>query len=145
MPTRSEVIAFARTFKGTPFHHQGRVPGVGIDCVGTILVPCWHFGLTDRDIKGYSRIPNPEQIYGFLREAQDTGLIRVVPKRDRLPADVMLMRIREDPQHFAWVTDIGMLHAQFSNDPREKAVVEHSMDQSLVDSIIQVYRIRGIE
>lgn len=145
MPSRSEVIEYARTFLGTPFHHQGRRPGVGIDCIGTILVPLWHLGITDINIKRYSRLPNPDLIYGFLRDAEESGLIWTVPKRDGLPADVALFRIRTDPQHFGWITDLGLLHAQFSTDPRESAVVEHRMDQALFDSIVQVYRIRGIE
>ncbi len=28
------AIAAARTCLGTPFHHQGRAPGVGLDCIG---------------------------------------------------------------------------------------------------------------
>jgi cell wall-associated NlpC family hydrolase len=29
---RAAVIAEARSFLGTPFHHQGRLKGIGVDC-----------------------------------------------------------------------------------------------------------------
>jgi cell wall-associated NlpC family hydrolase len=31
-PIRAEVVAEARSWLGTPFHHQGRVKGAGVDC-----------------------------------------------------------------------------------------------------------------
>lgn len=33
---RNEVIAEARTWKGTPYQHRGRVKGVGVDCGGLL-------------------------------------------------------------------------------------------------------------
>ena len=33
---RQDIIAEARTWKGTPFHHKARVKGVGVDCGGFI-------------------------------------------------------------------------------------------------------------
>lgn len=32
MATRAAVVAEAATWIGTPYHHQGRVKGVGVDC-----------------------------------------------------------------------------------------------------------------
>ena len=32
------MIAAARACLGTPFHHQGRMPGVGLDCIGLVIV-----------------------------------------------------------------------------------------------------------
>ena len=28
------LIEVARGYVGTPFHHAGRLPGVGLDCIG---------------------------------------------------------------------------------------------------------------
>ena len=33
---RARVVAEARTYKGTPYQHKGRVKGVGVDCGGMI-------------------------------------------------------------------------------------------------------------
>ena len=145
MPSRIEVVEFLRTMLGTPFHHQGRLPGVGIDCIGAVIVPLQYFKIMDYDVGIYSRLPDSSKIYAFLSEAEKNGIAWVIPKKDRLPGDVGLFRIRKEPQHFAWITDVGVLHAQYSNNPKRKSVVEHSMDQKWLDSLIKVYRIKGIE
>ncbi len=36
MDWRHELIAEARTWLGTPYHHKGRVKGVGVDCGGLL-------------------------------------------------------------------------------------------------------------
>ena len=35
--TRTDVVAAAREWLGTPFHHQARLRGVGVDCVGLVI------------------------------------------------------------------------------------------------------------
>lgn len=144
MPTRTEVIAYARTTKGTPWHHQGRQPGVGIDCVGEILVIMWHFELTNIDFTKYPRLPNRTLLYQFVGELVRAGVGRPIVKEDRKPADVALLRIKENPQHFGWITDVGLLHAQYSSNKAQCKVIEHGMDAEMVRSIRQVYRINGI-
>jgi hypothetical protein len=37
MLSGNTFIAQARTWIGTPFHHQGRLKGVGCDCLGLIV------------------------------------------------------------------------------------------------------------
>jgi cell wall-associated NlpC family hydrolase len=31
------AVAIARSFIGTPYHHQARRPGVGLDCLGVLI------------------------------------------------------------------------------------------------------------
>ncbi len=33
----SDVVRTARTWLGTPYHHQGRLKGVGVDCAGLLI------------------------------------------------------------------------------------------------------------
>ena len=40
MPNRNELMIAARSMVGTPFIHQGRVPGVGLDCAGFGIEAC---------------------------------------------------------------------------------------------------------
>lgn len=35
-PTRDAIVAAARAWIGTPYHHQGSVRGVGCDCLGLV-------------------------------------------------------------------------------------------------------------
>src|SRR4051812_47036512 len=35
--TRAEILAEARSWRGTPYHEMGRLKGVGVDCVGVVM------------------------------------------------------------------------------------------------------------
>ena len=35
-PTRLEIVALARTWIGTPYHHQASTLGAGADCIGLV-------------------------------------------------------------------------------------------------------------
>ena len=37
MATGLDVVRMARTWLGTPYHHQGRVKGAGVDCGGLVI------------------------------------------------------------------------------------------------------------
>lgn len=37
MTSRAAVVAEARTWLGTPYHHQGRIKGQGVDCAMLLL------------------------------------------------------------------------------------------------------------
>lgn len=45
----------ARSFVGTPFRHQGRIPGVGLDCVGVVAKTAHLLGISDYDWTNYQR------------------------------------------------------------------------------------------
>jgi hypothetical protein len=55
MPTRDEFIAQARTHIGTPFKHQGRLPGIALDCVGHLVLALSAIGVPVVDTKNYRR------------------------------------------------------------------------------------------
>jgi len=46
---RAEIVRVARTWLGTPFIHQGRVKGVGVDCPGIPLCVAEELGLKDKN------------------------------------------------------------------------------------------------
>ena len=102
---RSEIVAEARTLVGTPFQHQGRVPGVGLDCGGVIVHLLRYMGI-EYDVPGYGRLPEGDR----LLEACD-GVLTRIPKDVLQPGDVVALRLLRDPQHLALVTDYGILHA----------------------------------
>jgi hypothetical protein len=47
--TRADVIAAGREWIGTPFVHQGRVKGVGVDCVGLAIGIAEDLGILTHD------------------------------------------------------------------------------------------------
>jgi cell wall-associated NlpC family hydrolase len=66
-------VTEARTWVGTPFKHQGRTKGVGVDCLGIVLGVAEELDivrLTDREMKllsRYKRIPNALEIIKRLK------------------------------------------------------------------------------
>jgi NlpC/P60 family putative phage cell wall peptidase len=102
------IVAKAREYVGTPFRHQGRWKGRGVDCVGLLACVAHELDLTQYDYTGYSRFVKPEQVRAalarVLRELDAGELLRA--------GDVLLFRIRSTEQHVAiWTDDETMIHA----------------------------------
>ncbi len=55
---RQAVVAEARTWEGTPWHHQGRVKGAGVDCLMLIAGVFEAAGL----VPHLAIVPDPEQL-----------------------------------------------------------------------------------
>lgn len=58
MITGYQVADQALTYLGVPFHHQGR-NRFGLDCAGLVIVVAHDLGISDFDITGYKRQPDP--------------------------------------------------------------------------------------
>lgn len=138
MVSADEAISTARTYLGTPFQHQGRLKGVGLDCVGLLICLGKELGLFDSQLEytGYRRRPDgvllTELMNLHLGAKPDGDLIK--------PADVLLIRVRQ-PQHAVLVTDIRpltVIHAV------ARGVVEHRFDERWQRRIMAVYRIPGV-
>lgn len=138
--TRDEIVDEARTWLGTPWHHQARVKHVGVDCVGVIIKVAHHFGISDFDILDYSRIPDPVQMKALL----DQHLIPIT-KAEVLPADILWLRVKEDPQHLAIVSRVDpmmVIHA-FNRRGIDKVVETHA-GAFWDDRVIGCYRYPGL-
>lgn len=100
------MVAAARACLGTPFHHQGRKPGVGLDCIGLIIMALQAAGWPVNDRLDYA--PRPDGC--SLRQAlKDHGAVEVAPFA---AGDVLLFRYDHQPQHVALATGADtMIHA----------------------------------
>lgn len=132
---RAAILAAGRRYLGTPFRHQGRVPGRGLDCIGVVVCIGRELGLFHYDVSGYARQPTS---WSSLRRHVDlAGFERVEAAR---PGDVYLMAITDRPQHVALATDRGILHAWM----QARRVVEHGLDDQWRGRIVATYRFPGI-
>lgn len=129
---RLEVITEARTWVGTPFHHQGYTKALsnvkgGADCIGMIRGIAHNLDLCEVDVfsrraetyMGYGKIPHPLKFLGALHE-----YMREIPVMELLWADVLVFRGKRYPQHIALITDRGIVH---SYEPNKK-IVEHDIN-----------------
>jgi cell wall-associated NlpC family hydrolase len=100
MTSRADVVAEARSWIGTPFHHQGRLKGVGVDCAGVAVGTARALGLEYADAEGYARIPSGGQFMATVESVTDA-----VSFLDVLPGDLMIFAFAGEPQHIAIVSD----------------------------------------
>jgi len=68
MPSNAEIVASARGMVGTKWRHQGRVPGVALDCAGLIVCVGKELDCMYYDSTGYQRESAPEGFVQYFRE-----------------------------------------------------------------------------
>lgn len=122
----ADLIAAARSYVGTPFHHLARLPGVGLDCIGVIVCAAKACGFAHRDEAAY-----PLRSNGQLRINLDEQLVRVPVA---VAGDVLLMSLGDDEHHVALYTGTTIIHAY--------AVVRRCVEQPMAD--IWWPKVRGI-
>jgi cell wall-associated NlpC family hydrolase len=120
----------ARTFLGVKYHHQGR-SRYGLDCSGLVVVAYRMAGYEIEDVNGYGREPWRDG----LRAAVEKNFPVVVTDEGH-PGDVILFRIKHEPQHLALQTETGMIHAYGVTG----CVCEMGLDDRWTKRIIGRYR-----
>jgi cell wall-associated NlpC family hydrolase len=138
---RLEIVDAARAYLGTPWHHQGRLKGVGVDCIGLILGVAKDIKLGDFDkpkFRQYGRRPprGPGMMAEFDEVCQRTDNPRI--------GDILVFWINprnKRPQHCGIMTDIGVIHT-FSEIGK---VVEHRLDEKWKGRILQAYNYPGVD
>lgn len=135
----NELIKECRTYLGVPWRHQGR-SRKGVDCVGFLLMALKSQNIPMLEIRGYSR--NPDGIALKAIMDKQPSLESVLPPYKI--GDIVLFRIRKEPQHVALLTEsntseLGMIH---SFNGGSKQVVEHDFSEYWKQKIISVYRLK---
>lgn len=140
--TAEHFIEEARRYVGTPWVHQGRAPGAGLDCIGIIVCAARAAGATIVDRDGYGRQPNPRQLMAAFEENFEQ-----IDPADRRPGDLLVFYWRESrklgrlPQHAGIVTERrggeGLLHAY----DRVGRTVETGLDERWTSRVHSAWRI----
>ena len=125
MPHRPEIVAAARRYIGTPYHHQAALAGAGCDCLGLVR-GVW------RDLYG-AEPESPPPYTPDWGEVGDAEPLLAAARRHLVeidvaalgPGDVVLFRLRPGliVKHAAIVSEGGrMIHAQSRDRVREVAM-----------------------
>lgn len=108
----SDVVTRARALLGTPWHHQGRLPGVGLDCIGIVVCIAHARGYFEFDDTNYGRNPTDDRLERYL----DQFFLRQAGPPFSFPLAPGLVLLFEHPdtgrQHVAISTDAGMIHGE---------------------------------
>lgn len=97
MLTSLDYCNKALEYIDTPFKHQGRLKGKGLDCCGLVVCVAKELGVyKGGDRFDYSRIPDGQMMLNNLRE----HLIEV-DLNNIQQGDILLMRFENEPQHVA--------------------------------------------
>jgi len=142
--TRTDVVAAARTWLGTPFHHQARLQGVGVDCVGLVIGVARTLGLVapDFDVAAYPRMPDGKSLM-HLVQMHMRGL---QVDEAMQPGDVVVVRFDRDPQHLGILGDyrhggLSIIHA--AAEPGRVIETRLLFSQSM--QFVQAFALPGIE
>ena len=95
--TREALVKAVLQHVGTRWHHQGRTPGVGLDCIGLYVVSAVGLGAALQDFQGYGPIPRPE-----ILMAQVQRQLVEVSRDERQVGDLLCFAAPESgkPSHF---------------------------------------------
>ena len=112
--TRTTAAAIARTWLGTPYHHQASLKGVGTDCIGLVR-GIWRelYGPEPQALPAYTRDWAEAHACETLLEAARRHLVEVSPTEAQ-PGDVLIFRWRRTApaKHCAILsTPNAMIHA----------------------------------
>jgi len=100
------MITAARACLGTPFHHQGRQPGLGLDCIGLIVIARRAAGYIVNDRLDYRSRPDG---ISLVRAIEEHG---GVPVESCRAGDILVFRYDRQPQHVALATsETTMIHS----------------------------------
>lgn len=98
----------------TPFHHQGRVKGVGVDCVGLLIGVARDLDIVpaDYEVEMYGRVPDGSTL---LQQAS-ARMVRRPSGAALEPGCVVLVAVAVDPQHMGilgdyWHGGLSLIHA----------------------------------
>lgn len=128
MIERAAIVDAARALVGTPYGHQGRVPGLGgrVDCIGVPVLVAWEMGVKPRawDVRGYRPIPDGHTLMRRLRSEMG----REVSYAEMRPGDLVVLDWGQFPHHVAIIGDyhlggLSMIHA----DNIQRKVIEHRL------------------
>ena len=134
-----DIVEAARSFRHTPYKHQGRTPAKELDCIGVVILAGKIAGVLphDFDFTQYSRTPD-----GSLERELDKHCIELP---GLTVGAIALFRISAIPHHCGIITKTkegnwGLLHA-YENTNK---VREHELINWWQSKMVKVYGFKQV-
>ena len=151
----SEVVAEAREWLGTRWHHQAATKGIGTDCMGLVRGVSSRLGLMPPDIMqtpaalpfaGYGRTPFEGRL-----EAACSIFFSPISQAQAQPGDVVLLsfevlKVYAAAHHVGILGDypaggFSLIHAYMPS----RKVIESRLDEVWLSRVVSYWRIPGVE
>ncbi|MEL6493931.1 MAG: hypothetical protein AAFQ41_02250 [Cyanobacteria bacterium J06623_7] len=133
--TPKDIYLSARELVGTPWLHQGRLKGVGVDCIGLAILVAQDLGLGDFNEADYPRTPD-----GTMQRR----IAEKFPTAFSQPGVLLTFRFSQTEQHCGIVSEymdgLGLIHAW----DVAKQVCEHRLDAYWLDRVTGVFGFPGV-
>lgn len=143
MVTRETIVAEARSWLGTPYHHRARVKGAGVDCAQILIAVFAAVGLIDDFDPGeyppdWMLHRDDERFRRFVEAYADP-----IARANLLPGDLALYQVGRCFAHGAIVIDWPLVvHA----DSRSRRVTLAEGDSGwLAERDVLFYRAKGLQ
>lgn len=146
MTTCADIVSAARLLVGTPYLHQGRVPGDqgGTDCIGVPVMVAWMRKLKPLswDVTGYRRIPDGHTLMDRLRQEMGAE----VSQADMQPGHLVVFDWGKYPHHVGILGNyhlggLSLIHA----DNVGAKVIEQRLVLSPPIRFVSAFRFPGVE
>lgn len=135
---RSTFVSLVESYIGTPVVHRGRVPHVGLDCVGLPIAACRAMGMVIAEPPAYSKLPDADVLrYGL------SLYCREMPASSRVPGDLLQVYAGKQARHvviYTGVTKQGqdlVVHAWGKNSIVQRALLD--------DIVVACWIIKGLD
>lgn len=130
------AVVVARRLMDTKYHHQGRLPGVGLDCVGMVIVVAREIGKPTTD-DTYGQWPQPGRLLRWFEE-ENTGVFSRVQTAE--PGDVLTFwwTRRDTLWHVGIASPTGIIHVHRSVGK----VVEMPLDRRWLKRAGPIFRFK---
>lgn len=141
--TRQDVVHAARQWLDTTYHHQGRLRGVGVDCVGLVIGVARDLGLVPAgfDVAPYPRTPDGTSLLHLAELHMEPLPVGEVLE----PGHVVVVRFDQEPQHLGIAGDyrhggLSLIHSV----ARPGRVIETRLMFSRAMRFVAAFRLPGV-
>lgn len=107
-----DIARAAKNLVNTPWHHQGRTPGVGCDCVGVGVLAATATGRTVEDFTCYGLDPDEATLLTYMEANCVLCPEYTTPDDTPVGYGMLFWLVEGKAQHFAIRVDGGMVHAR---------------------------------
>jgi cell wall-associated NlpC family hydrolase len=141
---RADIVACARSWLGTPWHHRACVKGVGVDCVYLGVGVLQELGVEVPELPAYERTPDGVTLLAMCDQHLDR-----IARHYMAPGDFAVIEWGNGiPHHFGILGDyrhggLSLIHAD--NRPGADRVVEHRLVWTPKMQLVAAYRLPGVD